>query len=98
MVGDLSVGDARLDYQQLYDDWFDHWLKGEEEDTMRKMPRIKYYTMGINQWQTAEVWPPADTRMKTFYLGSQGKANTLNGDGVLDKRPPGQDQPDTFVL
>jgi putative CocE/NonD family hydrolase len=30
----------------------------------------------------------------TFYLGSGGKANTLNGDGVLGTRPPGKDAPD----
>ena len=97
MIGDLSVGDARLDYQQLYDDWFDHWLKGESDDALRKMPRVRYYTMGKNQWQEAEQWPPKGTKMKAFYLGSQGKANTLKGDGVLGRRPPKQDQPDTFV-
>ena len=53
--------------------------------------------MGKNQWQEAEQWPPKGTKMKAFYLGSQGKANTLKGDGVLGRRPPKQDQPDTFV-
>ena len=30
VVGDRAVGDARLDYWKIYLDWFDYWLKGEE--------------------------------------------------------------------
>ena len=86
-----------MDYQQLYDDWYDHWLKGEDDGALRKMPRVRYYTMGLNQWQTAEEWPPAGTKMKAFYLSSAGKANTRNGDGTLANRPPKRDQADTFV-
>ena len=33
----------------------------------------------------------------TFYLASSGKANTLNGDGVLTAAAPGTDAPDGFT-
>jgi hypothetical protein len=33
----------------------------------------------------------------TFYLSSGGKANTMDGDGVLASRPPGVDTPDSFT-
>ena len=33
----------------------------------------------------------------TFYLSSGGKANTLNGDGVLTTTPPAADKPDEFT-
>ena len=33
----------------------------------------------------------------TFYLSSDGKANTLNGDGVLTTKPPASDKPDNFT-
>jgi putative CocE/NonD family hydrolase len=96
MVGDLNVGDARLNYDEIITAWFDMWLKGEKSQVMEKMPRIQYYTMGSNKWQTSEVWPPANAVMTDMYLSSGGKANTLNGDGKLTPKKPKKDQPDTF--
>lgn len=95
MVGDLNVGDARLDYDEIITAWFDLWLKGEKSEVMEEMPRVQYYTMGSNKWQTSEVWPPANTVMTPYYLNSEGKANTLN-DGTLSTKKPKKDNPDTF--
>lgn len=97
MVGDLNVGDARLNYDEIITAWFDLWLKGEKSEVMENMPRIQYYTMGSNKWQTSDVWPPANTEMTTYYLNSGGKANTLMGDGVLTLEKPKKDNPDTFI-
>ena len=96
MIGDLSVGDARLNYDEIITAWFDLWLKGEKSEVMEKMPRVQYYTMGSNKWQTSEVWPPANAVMTDMYLSSAGKANTLNGDGKLTDKKPRKDLPDTF--
>ncbi|HSF52171.1 MAG TPA: CocE/NonD family hydrolase [Algoriphagus sp.] len=96
MVGDLSVGDARLNYDEMITAWFDKWLKGQDNETVAKLPRVQYYTMGSNEWQTSEVWPPAEAVMTELYLASEGKANTLNGDGKLSYKKPKKDTPDTF--
>ncbi len=96
MVGDLNVGDARLNYDEIITAWFDLWLKGEKSETMEEMPRVQYYTMGANKWQTSDVWPPAEAVMTTMYLDSEGNANTLNGDGKLTPKKPKKDKPDTF--
>ncbi|WP_057935706.1 CocE/NonD family hydrolase [Algoriphagus resistens] len=96
MVGDLSVGDARLNYDEMITAWFDKWLKSEDNETVEELPRIQYYTMGSNKWQTSEVWPPAEAVMTELYLDSEGKANTLNGDGILSYKKPRKDTPDTF--
>ena len=98
MVGDLNVGDARLNVDEQITAWFDYWLKGDtSQNPQGKMPRVQYYTMGKNQWQTAEQWPPAASELKSFYLSSNGKANTLLGDGTLDPTaPPTKDVPDTY--
>jgi len=93
MVGDLNVGDARFEHDELVYGWFDHWLKGEEK---KEMPRVFYYTMGRNKWQTADQWPPAEAKMRPFYLNSGGKANTAHGDGKLDMQMASADKPDTF--
>lgn len=97
IVGERPVGDARLNYDEQIYAWWDMWLKGEETGFKANTPRVQYYTMGSNKWQAAEQWPPADAKMTTFYLNSGGKANTLNGDGVLTTIKPRKDNPDTFI-
>lgn len=97
IVGELSVGDARLNYQEQIYAWWDLWLKGQSNDFKEKTPRVQFYTMGSNQWQSAEQWPPKDAKMKTFYLDSKGDANTLVGSGVLTRKRPSQDNPDSFT-
>ncbi len=83
IVGERSVGDARLNYDEQIYGWFDLWLKGEKNDFKEKTPRVQYYTMGSNKWQQAAQWPPKAAEMKTFFLSSEGKANSLYGDGKL---------------
>lgn len=98
IVGERNVGDARLNYDDLTYAWFDYWLKGEKNGILEKMPKVQYYTMGMNKWQSSEVWPPAAAQMMTYYLNSGGKANTMYGDGKLTTTMPGkQDTPDGFV-
>lgn len=96
VVGERSMGDARLDYSKMTYDWFDHFLKGENNDVL-KMPKVQYFTMGLNKWQSADQWPPKGAEPMKFYLSSGGKANTLNGDGALTTAPPASDMPDTFT-
>ncbi|GAB4022035.1 CocE/NonD family hydrolase [Spirosoma migulaei] len=98
IVGERSVGDARLDYDALTYGWFDYWLKGENNDVLKNTPRVRYYTMGSNKWQTSDTWPPATSEMTTYYLSSGGHANSLYGDGKLTPKPVGkEDKPDLFA-
>lgn len=97
IVGERSVGDARLDYNNLTYGWFDHFLKGEENGVLSKMPKVRYYTMGINKWQSSETWPPAGAQNVEYYLSSGGSANSAAGDGRLTTSPPSQDKADRFV-
>jgi len=87
IVGERSVGDARLDYDAVIYGWFDHWLKDDKSDLLT-MPRVKYYTMGSNKWQTSDTWPPANVTMTPYYLTSNGRANSLYGDGKLSTTAP----------
>lgn len=96
VVGERSVGDARLDYKELTWAWFDRFLKGEQNGILEKMPKVRYYTMGLNKWQSSDTWPPAGAQPMKLYLASGGKANTLNGDGALGDAPPASDTPDKF--
>jgi len=98
VVGERSVGDARLNYNEQIYSWFDMWLKGEQNDFKEKTPRVQYYTMGSNKWQSSESWPPENTKMVTYYLNSNGNANTRMGDGLLTtKKPKRKDIQDSFT-
>jgi uncharacterized protein len=95
------MGDARLDYDELTYGWFDHFLKGEDNHILEKMPKVRYFTMGLNKWQTSDTWPPAGAQPMTLYLASGGKANSLTAmarwlplrlaepDGSLRSHEPG---------
>jgi len=97
VVGERDMGDARLDYDALTYGWFDHFLKGEQNGILEKTPKVRYYTMGSNKWQTSGTWPPEGAKPVTYYFSSNGKANTLHGDGALTTTPAGKDEPDIFV-
>jgi uncharacterized protein len=96
IVGERSVGDARLNYDELTWAWFDHFLKGEKNGVLQTMPKVRYYTMGINKWQSSDTWPPRGAQPMSLFLSSGGKANTLNGDGALTNAAPTTDSPDGF--
>ena len=91
------MGDARLDYQDIMYGFFDKVLKGEQNTRVDKLARVTYYTMGLNKWQTSDTWPPEGAQPMTFFLSSGGRANTMNGDGVLATTPPDADRPDAFA-
>ena len=96
MVGDRNLGDTRLDYDEMVYAWFDAKLKQDKGAV--KMPRVQYYTMGKNKWQTSDVWPPKNAQMTSMYLASEGGANTLAGNGTLSLKPAGENQtPDHFT-
>ena len=91
------MGDARLDYQEIMYGFFDRFLKGETSERLAKLPKVSYFTMGSNKWQSSDTWPPRGAEPLTMYLSSGGRANTARGDGVLGSAPPEADKPDTFV-
>lgn len=93
VVGERSVGDARLNYNEQIYQWWDKWLKGNENDFNSKTPKVQYYTMGLNKWQNADRWPPAGVQMQTFYLNSNGRGNSLYGDGKLSTSIPAKNSP-----
>jgi len=96
IVGERDVGDARLNYMEIYLKWFDYWLKGIDNG-ITKMPKVQYYTMGLNKWQSSDVWPLPETQYTKYYFHSRGQANSRNGDGWLSTRPPKNEPSDSFI-
>src|SRR5690606_22762082 len=96
VAGELNVGNATFPlYEQMFA-FFDHYLKEGGRGSL-DLPRVQYYTMGRNEWQTAGEWPPRQATPTTFYLASDDEANSVFGDGRLERQPPEQGAADTFT-
>jgi putative CocE/NonD family hydrolase len=97
VVGERSMGDARLDYNEILYGFFDKFLKGSGSTRIDTLPKVTYFTMGLNKWQSSDTWPPRGARPMTLYLASGGRANSLTGDGRLAPEAPASDTPDVFT-
>ena len=96
IAGERDMGDARLDFFDIYLRWFERWLK-DVDNGITDMPKVQYYLMGKNEWRSADRWPLPDTDYRKFYLHSAGGANSRYGDGSLSGAPPGEQPADHFV-
>ncbi len=95
--GDLEFPvQAAPEMKQLVQRWMDHWLKGVDNGILEEPP-VAIYVMGADQWRLEKEWPLARTAYTKYYLHSQGKANSISGDGSLSTSMPGQEPVDTFV-
>ncbi len=97
IVGERNVGNASLPLDDLIWGWFDYWLKGEKRPIIAKLPRVRYYAMGVNKWQSADNWPPRAARSVPLYLTSGGRANSVFGDGKLSSEPAAEPGADHFT-
>jgi len=96
-AGDIDFGeDAKIDLNALVIRWFDYWLKGIDNGIMEEPP-IKIFVMGDNTWRYEQEWPLARTEFTPFCLHSQGEANSLNGDGSLNRQQPATENPDRYI-
>ena len=95
-TGDVDFGPAaRIDLRAEHVRWFDHWLKGYDNG-IEAEPPVRVFVMGANTWRTASDWPIPGTRQTPYYLHSQGKANSLFGNGLLDTVRPSTESADQF--
>ena len=93
-LGERDLGDTRFEWFKLYLDWFDHWLKGVENGVTAR-PKVQYFAMGGNRWQTSTVFPLVEPT--PFYLHSDGRANSRFGSGTISLLKPANEPPDQFV-
>jgi putative CocE/NonD family hydrolase len=76
--------------------WFDHWLKAAENGIMAEAP-VRIFVMGRNEWQDQADWPIRGTQFVKYYLSSNGRANSLFGDGKLSAQAAASVAPDRFT-
>ena len=77
--------------------WFDYWLKGIDNGLMDEPP-VRIFIMGENVWRYENEWPLARARYTKYYLHSNGRANSMYGDGFLNTKAPDTSEPsDSYV-
>ncbi|TCT26074.1 CocE/NonD family hydrolase [Thermomonas haemolytica] len=92
-VGDREMGDASFPVDQQIWAFFDRWLKNQPKAFPAETPHVRYFTMGLNRWQSDAQWPPKAAQPVRLYLRSNGRANSLEGDGVLSFEAPRGTEP-----
>ena len=94
-TGDVDFGaTAEVDLRDLHRRWFDRWLKDAPSEPLPQRARI--FLTGDNRWQDVAAWPPAAAEVR-WYLRSDGRANTMAGNGRLDADAPEAAEPaDSF--
>lgn len=72
-VGDLALGEAaNLNTDEVLLRWLDHWLKQTGEFSSE--PRVRYFSLGPNDWRSAEEWPAS--AWHALYLHSGGNSTS----------------------
>ena len=97
ITGDIDFGDNAL--IDLYDEqlrWYDYWLRGIDNGIMDE-PRVKVFVMGANRWRESDEWPIPGTKYTPYYFHSNGTANSLLGDGTLNRTKPGDEPSDHYT-
>lgn len=94
--GDIDFGPAAaVDIPGEHLRWYDQWLRGIPTG-IDDEPPVRLFVMGANRWRLEQEWPLARTQYTAFYLHSQGRANSLYGDGLLSTTAPGDEAVDRF--
>ena len=97
-VGARNMGDTSFDTNKDIFAFFDRFVRGKASAFPNRTPKVRYFNMGENKWQSASAWPPKQTENVKLYLHSDGAANSLFGDGRLSFEAPSGDQPaDSFT-
>jgi putative CocE/NonD family hydrolase len=96
-TGEIDFGpEALIELHAVQLRWFDHFLKGSSTGILDEAP-IRLFVMGDNRWRDENEWPLARTQYTKVYLHSDGRANSLRGDGKLSFVTPREEQPDRYV-
>jgi putative CocE/NonD family hydrolase len=86
MVADLTGRQIRF---------FDRHVRGIDNGLDQQLP-VSIFVMGANVWRDEADWPLPDTEFTSFYLHSDGGANTASGDGRLSVDPPEEERADVL--
>jgi hypothetical protein len=96
-IGEVDFGKgSNFDTWEYGLRWYDYLMKGIDNGMAQEKP-VKIFVMGKNVWRDEDDWPLARAKPTRYYLHSEGKANTLTGDGRLSGTLPATEPADRYV-
>jgi uncharacterized protein len=96
-VGAVDFGPKLpIDLNAIMFRWYDWILKGVDNGMASEKP-VRIFVMGKNEWRDEDDWPLARAVTTHYYLHSDGKANSLRGDGTLNTTRPAEEKRDQLV-
>jgi putative CocE/NonD family hydrolase len=94
----LASSGAGIDMSGIQLRFMDRWVMGIETTEGAEEAPVKLFIMGANVWRDEPAWPLERAVVTDYHLRSDGRANSLQGDGRLELgRPSAGESPDTFV-
>lgn len=95
-MGDIALApQSILNIQEIRRKFFDWCLKGTPASFGQ--PRAQVYVTGEDRWYYFDSYPPPQVTMQPLYFHSDGRANSLHGDGTLSWQVPEDEKPDRFT-
>ena len=97
-IGDVDFGPHALEnpYTDVILDWYDYLFKGIHNQFSTDKP-VKLFVMGVNEYRQEDDWPPPEAKPVKYFLHSEGKANSLRGNGSLSTSAPKSEAADSYV-
>jgi predicted acyl esterase len=71
-LGDLEFPEAEYVSCREAIRFFDYWLRDQKANGWNNEPSIRYFQMGTQNWESADMWPPPQMEDRIFYLGIAG--------------------------
>ena len=91
VVGDRNFGEhAGKDEVGLAIRWLDYVVK-RKKNGVEGEPKVRLFTMGVNQWRQEKRWPLETTEFTNYYLHATGTRH-----GWLSPELPGDKPPSTY--
>ncbi|MGA9508454.1 MAG: CocE/NonD family hydrolase [Candidatus Sulfotelmatobacter sp.] len=97
-IGDVDFGPHAVEnvYTDVILDWYDFLFKGVKNQFATDKP-VKLFVMGANEYRQEDDWPPPQARRTKYFLHSNGKANSVRGDGLLSTSAPKSEPADSYL-
>lgn len=97
-IGDVDFGPHAIEngYTDVILDWYDFLFKGVRNEFATDKP-VKLFVMGVNEYRQEDDWPPPQGQRTRYFLHSNGKANSLDGDGSLSQSAPKSETSNSYV-
>ncbi len=73
------------------------WLNHIMYDTPYQKFPVEYFMMGLNEWRYSNTWPPEQMRFRSYFLRSEGNANTFFGNGSILSSEPDNATEDHYI-